>query len=75
MVFGCRKDGQTLAKRFSNDRRLGDKARLERVDQLSDLLCELCGDRFSNESAATSDTEKDFFNLVHELVRLMGDDE
>lgn len=63
------------AKRFSSDKRLGEKARLERVDELSNLLCDLCGDRFSDESAATSDTEKDFFNLVHELVRLMGDDE
>lgn len=68
------------AKRFAADRRLrqfqmGESGRLRRIDELTDRICDLCGDRFMDETQPTSETEKDFFNLVHELVRLLGDGE
>lgn len=63
------------AKRDAADGRLSETGRLHRIDRLDDMLCELCGDRFADESEPASDVEKDFFNLVHELVRLMGERE
>ena len=63
------------AKRYSADQRLGEAGRLHRIDELSDMMTELCGDRFMDDTKPATETEKDFFNLVHELVRLMGDDE
>lgn len=60
------------ACRFSRDGRLGDAGRSRKVDELSDMMCDLCGGRFADESEPTTDAEKDYFNLVHELVRLMG---
>jgi hypothetical protein len=63
------------ACRFSKDKRLSEAGRLRKVDELSDMMCELCGDRFADESEPTTDAEKDYFNLVHELVRLLGDRE
>jgi len=62
------------AKRFAADQRLGESARLRRIDELTDMICDHCGDRFMDDAKPESETEKDFFNLVHELVRLMGDD-
>jgi hypothetical protein len=38
-------------------------------------MCDLCGQRHADKTPPASDTEKDFFNLVHELVRLLGEDE
>ena len=63
------------AKRFAADRRLGASGRRQRIDELTDLLCDLCGERFMDETPPTTETEKNFFNLVHELVRLLGEDE
>lgn len=64
------------ACRFSKDKRLSDAGRLHKVDVLSDMMCDLCGDRFADKSEPTTDdAEKDYFNLVHELVRLMGERE
>jgi transposase len=45
------------------------------VDELTNRMCDLCGQRHADETPPASDTEKDFFNLVHELVRLLGEDE
>lgn len=63
------------ACRFAQDQRLGAAGRRGRVDVLTDQLCELCGDRWANRRRPTSDTERDFVNLVEELVRLLGADE
>jgi len=62
-------------KRFAADRRLGESGRLGRIDELTNMLCDICGDRFMDESEPDSETEQDFFNLVHELVRLLGENE
>jgi len=63
------------ACRFAADRRLGEAGRQQKVDELTDRMCELCGGRFSDERVPTDEAERDFVNLVHELVRLLGDDE
>lgn len=63
------------ACRFAADRRLGESGRQRKVDELTDRMCELCGDRFADESQPADDIERDFVNLVHELVRLMGYEE
>ncbi len=63
------------AKRDAADGRLSETGRLHRIDLLTDMMCDLCGDRFADETEPESDNEKDFFNLVHELVRLMGEQE
>ena len=64
-----------MAKRFAADQRLGKSGRLHRIDELTDMMCDICGDRYTSDAKPESETEKDFFNLVHELVRLMGDNE
>ena len=38
-------------------------------------MCELCGDRFADESKPTTEAETDYRHLVQELVRLLGDEE
>jgi transposase len=63
------------AKRFAADQRLGETGRQRRVDELTNRMCDLCGQRHADKTPPASDTEKDFFNLVHELVRLLGEDE
>lgn len=63
------------ACRFAADRRLSQAGRLRKVDELTDRMCVLCGDRFADESEPADDIQRDFVNLVHELVRLLGDDE
>lgn len=63
------------AKRFAGDQRSREVGRLHRIDGLTERLCDVCGDRFANETAPTSEVEQDFFNLVHELVRLLDEDE
>jgi len=45
------------------------------VEQLVDAVCDCTGARFADETRPTDVTEKDFFNLTHEIVRLMSDDE
>ena len=39
------------------------------------MLCDLCGDRFMDETEPSTDLEGDYRNLVHEVVRLMGESE
>jgi transposase len=65
----------SLAKRAAADQRLGDAGRQRRVNELTDRMCDLCGERYADESVPTDPVEKDFFNLVQELVRLLGDEE
>lgn len=63
------------ACRFAADRRLGESGRRKKVDELFNQLCDVCGDRFADESEPTTEVERDYRNLVHELVRLLGDEE
>lgn len=59
----------------AKDQRLSAAGRQHKVDLLTDQMCDLCGDRFSDESVPQTEVEKDYFNLVHELVRLLGEQE
>jgi len=68
-------DVYRTGKHAAADRRLSEPGRLRRIDELTDMMCDLCGERFADESEPTTDTERDFFNLVHELVRLMDEGE
>lgn len=63
------------ACRFAADRRLGETGRQQKIDELTDRMCEVCGDRFADQSEPADEAERDFVNLVHELVRLQGDEE
>lgn len=68
-------DVYRTARRLGADRRLGEAGRQQKVDELADRMCELCGERFADESEPAGESERDFVNLVHELVRLLGDEE
>ena len=63
------------AKRAAADQRFGEAGRLGRVSDLEERLCNLCHPHWPpmtpSLAAATSDHEKDFRNLVNELLRLM----
>jgi len=63
------------ACRFAADKRLGESGRLRKVDELFGQMCDLCGDRFADESEPTTDAGKGYRNLVWELARLLGDEE
>jgi len=63
------------ACRFAADKRLGESGRLRKVDELFNQLCDVCGARFADESEPATEAERDYRNLVHELVRLLGDEE
>jgi len=65
------RSGCSIAK----DKRLSDAERREKVDELSGRVCELCGERVADEAKPEDEVERDFYNLAHELVRLVGDDE
>jgi hypothetical protein len=59
------------AKRAAADGRLGEEGRKHRVAELEGRLCELCR---PHDRAATPDRkphERDFSNLVNELIRLL----
>jgi hypothetical protein len=62
-------------KAIAADGRLSEAGRRERVQELVDAICECCGARFINGRAPQDDAEKDFVNLVEEIVRLTGDEE
>jgi hypothetical protein len=63
------------AQRAAADQRLGDEGRQRRIDQLELKLCDLCQARVQDTTPPTDTAEREFFNLAHELVRLMGDNE
>lgn len=63
------------AKRYSADRRLGPDGRAKRVEQLNDMLRATLGDRFTDGVVPTDEVTKEFYLLVHELARLMADEE
>ena len=62
-------------KAIAADKRLSEAGRRARVEQLVDAVCDCTGARFADETKPTDEAEKDFFNLTHEIVRLMSDDE
>lgn len=62
------------AKRAAADGRLAQDGREQRVADLEGRLCELCGPYWRNGDEAPPDTkpyERDFINLVNELMRLL----
>src|SRR5690606_11765437 len=63
------------AKRDSNDARFGPKARAVRVDRLNEMLSAALGDRFIDGVVPTDEVTKEFYLLVHELARLMVEEE
>ena len=63
------------AQKFAADKRLGAAGREQKVFVLMDKVCDMCGERFTDDSIPQTETEKDFRNLVHEIVRLQDDDE
>lgn len=63
------------AQRAATDQRLGDEGRQRRITELELKLCDLCGARVQDTTPPADQAERDFSNLAHELVRLMGDEE
>lgn len=59
------------AKRVAQDGRLGETARKLRVCDLEDRLCKLCQPHQREATAAMKPHERDFTNLVNELMRLL----
>ena len=57
-------DVYRTAQKFAADKRLSAAGREQKVFLLMDKVCEMCGDRFTDESMPQTDTEKDFRNLV-----------
>jgi hypothetical protein len=68
-------DVYRTAQRLAADKRLGADGRKQKVFLLMDQVCEMCGERFADNSIPQTEIEKDFRNLVHEIVRLQGDQE
>lgn len=62
-------------KAIAADQRLSAAGRRSRVPELVDAICDCTGDRFADTRTPSDEAERDFFNLTHEIVRLMGDDE
>lgn len=67
------------AKRAAQDRRLGDEGRETRVALLEGRLCDICHPHWPNITPGLpeprNEAEKDFRNLVNELLRLMVDEQ
>jgi len=63
------------AKRTAKDGRLSDKGRQQRVGRLEAQLCDICHPHWPNITPGLPEpqttAEKDFRNLVNELLRLM----
>jgi len=57
------------------DKRLSEAGRQARVLPLIDAVRACTGDRIADETKPADDAEKDFFNLTHEIVRRLGNDE
>jgi regulator of replication initiation timing len=65
-------DVYRTAQKFAADKRLGVAGREQKVFLLMDKVGDMCGERFTDDSIPQTETEKDFRNLVHEIVRLQG---
>lgn len=62
-------------KAIAADQRLSEAGRRTRVQELVDAVCDCTGDRFADSRTPGDEAERDFINLTHEIVRLLGDDE
>lgn len=62
-------------KAIAADGRLSEAGRRSRVGQLVDAVCNCTGNRFSDPRVPSDDAERDFFNLTHEIVRLLSEEE
>lgn len=63
------------AKRVASDGRLGEKGCARRVDELEDRLSDLCRPYWRETSPEMQPHERDFTNLVNELMELMNNAE
>lgn len=63
------------AQRAAEDGRLGEAGRKQRVADLEDQLCSLCLRYERATTPAMKPHERDFANLVNELIRLVLDEE
>ena len=63
--------GKTIAA----DKRLSEAGRRKRVAELVTAVCDCTGGRFADQSTPKDDAERDFVNLTHEIVRLLGEEE
>jgi transposase len=63
------------AKRAAADGRLGEAGRPGRVAELEGRLCELCQPYLQETTATMKPHERDFTNLVNELIRLLQAEE
>jgi transposase len=63
------------AKAAAADRRLGDTGRQQRVAELEGRLCSLCQPQWRATTSQMKPHERDFANLVNELVQRLMDEE
>ena len=63
------------ACRVQRDGRLGDAGRARKVVGLADAIFDLCADRWCEKLSRFDGLAKDYRLLIHELMRLMLDDE
>lgn len=63
------------ACRVQSDRRLGDAGRAQKVVGLADAIFDLCADRWCEKLSGFRGLAKDYRLLIHELMRLMSDNE
>ena len=68
-------DVSRRGKAIAADKRLNEAGRRARVEPLVDAICDCTGNRFSDAGTPSDEAEHDFFNLTHEIVRLLGEDE
>lgn len=62
-------------KKIAADKRLSEAGRRLRADQLHDAIYDCTANRFCDKRPPTDDVEKDFCNLIHEILRLLREDE
>lgn len=63
------------AKRAAADKRLGEPGRKHRVAELEARLCELCHPHWCETTSKMKPHERDFANLVNELLQRVMDEE
>jgi transposase len=62
-------------KKIAADKRLSEAGRRARADQLHDSIYDCTANRFCDNRTPADDVEKDFYNLTHEILRLLREDE
>ena len=62
-------------KKIAADKRLSEAGRRARAAQLHDAIYDCTANRFCDQSTPADDVEKDFYNLTHEILRLLREDE